>query len=306
MMKDGIKDIIKDCKLTNFSDSYENELRTYVAEYLNTHCLPMFKCAMNMLIGKTKEETEYVGKNPILQNYIFYIQQCKLIYKYIGDKYIVSKKTSEATKCIAQFITNSFCLLTSISTLLISNCNQSVITEYRTFYENFIIVSFLKKYPDLVSVYNDHFQMCRCALEKELAKLKNQNPSDEILTLYQSLEDKYGKEFKDDYGWTASKISDRKKRNLETMFSKSGLSVAFSLLYKEACKFTHATAYSVQFKPDFQYVSRFIYGTVKILKKEFEILFEELPMITKDKAVLRIFVILISDNFLYRMDTQTE
>ena len=77
-------------------------------------------------------------------------------------------------------------------------------------------------------------------------------------------------------------------------------------IYKEACKFTHATAYSVQFKPDFQYVSRFIYGTVEILKKEFEILFEELPMIKKDKAILRIFVILISDNFLYRMDTQTE
>ena len=299
-MKDGIKEIIKNCKLTNFSD--ENKLRAFVADYLNSHCLPLYKCAGNLMFGKTEVEIEYVLKNPILQNFIFYIEQCKLIYKYIGEKYIIGRKNSDFSICVAQFITNSFYLLTSISTLLISNCNQSVITEYRTFYENFIILSFLRKYPELISAYNDHFQVCRCLLEMELSKLKGANAPNEIVNIYNKLIEKYGKDFKDDYGWTAQRIKDRNKRNLETMFFESELTDAFSLLYKEACKFTHSTAYSVQFKPDFKYISRFIYGSVELVKKEFEILFDEIALVTKDKSILRIFVILISDNFLCQMD----
>ena len=302
-MSNGLKELIKQCPLSVFDDSSADNIQNYVVEFINSHQLPIKDCADGLFFGKTTLEHKNLENNPILQNYSFHIEQCKILFKYIFDKYVREKKNSDFKTCLSYLISNSCMLLTSINTLLISGCYQSVITEYRTLYENYIILSFLKKYPECIEPFNDHFYMCELSLEKELSKLNNEELSEKHSKRIQKLKDKYDEHFDDDYGWTYKVIKTRKERNLETIFNESNLSRAFSLLYKESCKFTHSTSYSVLFKPDFNYLLRFLYASVDIIKHEFELTFEEVKMPNKDKMLLHTFLLYNSNILLEKIES---
>lgn len=302
-MNNELKDLIKQCSLTVFDDSSVDDVQKYVIDFINSHQLPIEDFAAGLFIGKTTLEHKNFENNSILQNYSFYIEQCKILFKHIFDKYVREKKNSDFKTCLSYLISNSCMLLTSINTLLISGCYQSVITEYRTFYENYIILSFLKKYPECIEPFNDHFYMCSLSLEKELSKLKHEEFSDKYSQRIQKLKDKYDEHFDDDYGWTYKVITNRKKRNSETIFKESNLDKAFSLLYKESCKFTHSTSYSVLFKPDFNYLLRFLYASVDIIKHEFELTFEEVKMPNKDKMLLHTFLLYNSNVLLEKIES---
>lgn len=304
-MNDGFKELIEGCKFTNFTTEQEEVIDEYVAKYINAQQLPIKECALNMLQGKTFVDFTNLNNNPVLQHYSFYIEQCKLLFKHIYDKYVREKKNSDFKTCLSYLVSNSFMLLTSINALLISGCYQSVITEYRTLYENYIILSFLKKYPETIEPFNDHFYMCSISLEKELSKLKNEELSDKYLQKIKKLKDKYDEHFDDDYGWTYKVITNRKDRNLETIFNESNLHNAFILLYKESCKFTHSTSYSVLFRPDFNYVLRFLHASVEIIKNEFELIFEAVKMPNKDRMILRSFLLHISNSLLVKIQENT-
>lgn len=143
------------------------------------------------------------------------------------------------------------------------------------------ILFFLKKITRNNWTFLWSFFICSLSLEKELAKLKGVDISDKHSQKIQKLKDKYDEHFDDDYGWTYKVIEKRKERNLETIFNESNLNKAFTLLYKESCKFTHSTSYSVLFKPDFTYVKRFLYASVEIIRNEFDLIFEAVKMQNK-------------------------
>ncbi len=302
-MSNGLKELIKQCPLSVFDDTSKNAVERYVMDFINSNQPPIEDCAGRLFLGKTALEHKNLEDNPILQNYSFYIEQCKILFNFIFNKYVREKKNSDFKTCLSYLINNSFMLLTSINTLLISGCYQSVITEYRTLYENYIILSFLKKYPECIEPFNDHFYMCSLSLEKELSKLKHEEFSDKYSQRIQKLKDKYDEHFDDDYGWTYKVITNRKNRNSETIFEESNLDKAFSLLYKESCKFTHSTSYSVLFKPDFNYLLRFLYASVDIIKHEFELTFEEVKMPNKDKMLLHTFLLYNSNLLLEKIES---
>lgn len=304
-MNNGLKELIKQCPLNVFDDSSTSIVQQYVVDYINSHQLPIKDCAEGLFIGKTTLEHNNLISNQILQHYSFYIEQCKILFKHIFDKYVREKKNSDFKTCLSYLVSNSCMLLTSINTLLISGCYQSVITEYRTLYENYIILSFLKKYPESIEPFNDHFYMCSISLEKELSKLKNEELSDKNAQKIKKYKDKYDEHFDDDYGWTYKVIEKRKDRNLETIFNESNLSKAFTLLYKEACKFTHSTSYSVLFRPDFNYILRFLHASIEIIKNEFELIFEEVKMPNKDRMLLHSFMLYISNSLLVKIQENT-
>lgn len=304
-MNDGFKELIEDCNLTNFTDVQEKVIDDYVANFINTKQLPIKECALNLFDGKSFVDFTNFKNNSVLQHYSFYIEQCKLLFKHIYNKYAREKKNSDFKTCLSYLVSNSFMLLTSITTLLISGCYQSVITEYRTLYENYIILSFLKKYPETIEPFNDHFYMCSISMEKELSKLKKEELSEKYLQKIKKLKDKYDEHFDDDYGWTYKVIANRKDRNLETIFKESNLSNAFILLYKESCKFTHSTSYSVLFRPDFNYVLRFLYASVEIIKNEFELIFEAVKMPNKDRMLLRSYLLNRSNSLLVKIQENT-
>ena len=198
----------------------------------------------------------------------------------------------------ASLFSNSLWIATSISALLVNRCNQSVISEYRTFYENFIILSYLKKHPELIEAYNDHFTVCSYKVGIEYGKIKTPQEIDE--SQYLKIIEKYGKSFSEDYGWMSLIEKNHLKRNLETMFKESDLHDAYSALYKHACKFTHSTSYSVHFKPDYEFLIQFIIALVGLLKQQFNFLFDNLKMVTKEKEILRAFIEILSDNIIQR------
>ena len=119
-MSDGLKELIDSCNLTNFNDDQEKVISDYVINFINSHQLPIQDCALGLLEGKTFVDFTNLKKNPILQNYSFYIEQCKLLFKRIYDKYVREKKNSDFKTCLGYLVSNSFMLLTSINTLLIS------------------------------------------------------------------------------------------------------------------------------------------------------------------------------------------
>ncbi|MBO4857464.1 MAG: hypothetical protein J5527_02995 [Treponema sp.] len=301
-MTNGLKELIDSCSLTNFNDDQEKIINNYVATFINTHQLPIKECATGMFLNKNSIEFKNLENNPILQHYSFYIEQCKLLFKHIYNKHVREKKNSDFKTCLSYLVSNSFMILTSINTLLISGCYQSVMTEFRTLYENYIILSFLKKYPETIEPFNDHFFICSLSLEKELAKLKGEDISDKHSQKIQKLKDKYDEHFDDDYGWTYKVIEKRKERNLETIFNESNLNKAFTLLYKESCKFTHSTSYSVLFKPDFIYVKRFLYASIEILRNEFDLIFEAVKMPNKDRMLLHSFMLYLTNSLLVEIE----
>ncbi len=301
-MRNVIKDLIKQCDLSNFDASSELKIRKYISDYLNSHIPPLEVDATQKMDSKYILESNYVSGNSIIQEYVCYVEQCKNIFKIIGDKYIIGKKYIGFTDSLIHIFSNSFLLLTSMNSLLISKCNQSVVTEWRTLYENYLILMFLEKHRELSEAFNDHFDMCRLVLEQELANLKNEELEDEYKKQLEDLKNKYDKSFSDDYGWAYSVIGTGRKGCLEKMYDDCSINRAFRLLYIESCKFTHSTAYSVFFKPDFKYIERFLYASVEILKDEFNILFSELPMPNNYRVLLKYTVIILSDTLLCKMD----
>ena len=301
-MGNVIKDLIKKCDITNFDDSSELEIRKYISDYLNSHIPPVELDAKEKMYSKFILESNNVSENTIIQEYVCYVEQCKNIFKIIGDKYIFGKKYQGFTDALIHIFLNSFLLLTSINSLLISKCNQSVVIEWRTLYENYLILMFLEKHRELSEAFNDHFDMCRLVLEQELANLKNEELEDQYKKQLEDLKNKYDKSFSDDYGWAYSVIGTGRKGCLEKMYDDCNINKAFRLLYIESCKFTHSTAYSVFFKPDFKYIERFLYASVEILKDEFNILFSELPMPNNYRELLKYTVIILSDTLLCKMD----
>ena len=301
-MSNVIKNLINHCNITNFDNCSEDTIRSYITNFLNNHIPPVDIDATQKMNNKYILESNYVSGNHIIQEYVCYVEQCKNIFKIIGDKFILGKKQTEFPDILIHFITNSFLLLTSINSLMISKCNQSVVTEWRTLYENYIILMFLEKHRDLIKPFNDHFEICKLVLEQELSLLKNEELADEHKKALDELINKYNKTFSDDYGWAYSVIGVSRKGCLEKMYDDCKINKAFRLLYIESCKFTHSTAYSVFFKPDFNYIKRFLYSSIEILKDEFELLFSELPMPNNYRILLKYTVIILSDNLLCKIE----
>lgn len=302
MRNDGLDDFINNCKITDFSSSNEGTIRQYIADYLNETTLDDETLRDNFLQSQYDISKAMYKKYPILIVFVLYAERCKVLYRHISEKIYKDNNASDLLKFILRNIANSCYLITSINTLFLATCNQSVITEYRTFYENYVILKYIYKNQDLISKFNEHAEIRSLVLERKLAGLKGQNLDKEKEKRYRELIKDNSKDFKEDYGWTATKIESKLQRNIDTLQKECGLDKAYSLLYKEACEFTHASSYGVQVKPDLQYTKRFLYSVIDMMKDEFEILLKEIDLAEKDKTLFRYFIILISEHLQFLFD----
>lgn len=295
MSNNGLDNFINNCTITDFSSSNEGTIRGYIADYFNKNTLDDESLKNNFLQSQFEIANTMYTQNPVLISFVLYTERCKLVYKHIAEKKLNEILSSELLNFIFQNIANSCYLITSINTLLLSTCNQSVITEYRTFYENYVVLKYLYKNQDLISKFNEHAEIRCLILERNLEQIKGKTLSKEKEKRYQELI-KENKAFKEEYGWAATKIKNRPQRSIETFYKKSGLDKVFWLLYKESCEFVHASSYGVRVKPDFRNTSRFLYALIDMIKDEFNILFSEIDLDEKDRTLLQTFIILISDH----------
>ena len=110
-----------------------------------------------------------------------------------------------------------------------NGCFNSVIVEYRSLYESFVIGQYLVQNPDLVPVYKDHLQF----LKYHLTQLVG-NSKPEWDKIHDDYLNKYGQEFAENYGWTKSKIPNKKDRKIGTLVKACNLEKSFTILYKFA------------------------------------------------------------------------
>ena len=156
----------------------------------------------------------------------------------IQEKYVI--KTSDKEILLPHnFVQYSLELLNGICSLLLGGNNNSVISVYRTFYDNYIVFAYIQKHPELIDAFLDHVSMDECLLKIDQAHLEKKDVSKEISDKYNSLIAKYGDDFQENYGWASSVINDKNLRNLKFMYESSDLGEEFSFYYKLSCSFWH-------------------------------------------------------------------
>lgn len=92
-------------------------------------------------------------------------------YNFISPKYIKKRKASKTAEMLSVQLQNTFSLYKSLLTLAMNGCFHSVISEYRTLYESFVITKYLLLHPDLIEIYKEHSEF----LVLHINKMANNN-----------------------------------------------------------------------------------------------------------------------------------
>lgn len=289
-----IKRLISNCKITGNYDNCEKELQEYTKQYIaEKFPTGSLDTAFNILQSYQMEEVKSIIEIP-LQAFLLYSELIKQVYFYIQETYIKKNTDNLEIAFIHEFIEYSLELLTSINSLLLGNNHNAAISIYRTFYENFIVFTYLQNHPKLKTRFLDHAAYDKLTLQIELAKLKKLDTK--------SLEQKkdillsnYEKGFTQDYGWAPDLID--KSGKLKRMYSESELGEVFNYFYNLACEYTHATALSLTNRASFEDTIGFLFGISEIITKEFQSLFNVLRINSnKEKSLLRQWINVASMN----------
>lgn len=289
-----IKRLISNCKITGNFDQCESELEEYTKNYIDEKFPVSLDTMFNILHSYQMEETMSIIEIP-LQSFLLYAELIKQVYFYIQETYIKKQFDNIEIAFIHEFIEYSLELLTSIGTLLLGKNYNSVISIYRTFYENYIVFSYLENHSELQLRFIDHAKLDELSLRIELAKFKKEDSS-ELENQYQKLLSNYEKGFEQDYGWAKDLIGKNKK--LRKMFSESNLGDDFTYFYNLSCEYTHATAFSLTNRANFENTIGFLMQISEIFSKEFQTLFKVLQFKNnKEKNLLRHWINVASKNF---------
>ena len=289
-----IKRLISNCKISGNFEKYESELEEYTKNYIDEKFPVSLDTMFNILQSYQLEETLSIIEIP-LQSFLLYAELIKQVYFYIQETYVKKQFDNIEIAFIHEFIEYSLELLTSIGSLLLGKNYNSVISIYRTFYENYIVFSYLQNHSDLRLRFIDHPKLDELSLRIQLSKLRKED-SAELKNQYKNLLSKYEKGFEQDYGWAKDLIGKNKK--LKIMFSESNLGDDFTYYYNLACEYTHATAFSLTNRAEFEKTLGFLLEISAILSNEFQALFKVLQFKNnKEKNLLRHWINVASKNF---------
>lgn len=290
-----IKRLVSNCKITGNYDNCENELLDYTKKYLaEKFPTGSLDTAFNILQSYQLEEVKNIIEIP-LQAFLLYSELIKQVYFYIQETYIKKNSDNFEIAFIHEFIEYSLELLTSINSLLLGNNQNAAISIYRTFYENFIVFTYLQNHPELKQRFIDHATYDKLTLQIELLKIKKLD-TQSLEQDKANLLSKYEKGFIQDYGWAPDLID--KSSKLKKMYSESNLGEVFNYFYNLSCEYTHATALSLTTRASFEDTRGFLFGISEIMTKEFQALFKVLKFNSnKEKNLLRQWINVASMNF---------
>lgn len=227
-----LKRLISECPLTDFSENGNvTERKLQLDKYLEQFTSFLY-ANENQLIQHFWQEYIASSEIGLLQNsemlrrcFIF-LDCAAAIYNYTARK-SKGKKNSQIAEHISVQLQNDLNQYKSILLLAMNGCFNSVIVEYRSLYESFVIGQYLVQNPDLVPVYKDHLQFLRYHLTQLVG-----NSTPEWDKIHDDYLNKYGKEFAENYGWTKSKIPNKKDRKIGTLAKECDLDDSFTVLYK--------------------------------------------------------------------------
>ncbi len=292
-----LKRLISECPLNNFTeDENSKERHKIFDDYLKEFTDSLYKDEDQIIMHLWRDnivasETSWLLDSAMIRRCFLFFDCAAAIYNYTAKK-VRQKKGSELAAHVSIQLQNDLRQYHSILILAMNGCFNSVIVEYRSLYESFIIGQYLVLNPDLVPIYNDHMQFSRYHLAQLVG---NSNP--EVDKKHDEYLNKYGADFEKDYGWTKSKIKNKNDRKIGTLAKACGLNDKYTALYKVASRYVHSSAVSVHTKTDITQIKVFFQAAMHFIVSEITDYMRESKLPTKDVVILRNILIFLDQDF---------
>lgn len=282
-----LKDFIKNCPITDFStngnvEERERQLDNYI-ERLTSYIYPkeeeFAQCFWNE--NFVQNQIIILSSYPLLRRCFIYYDVVEAVYNFVNSKYVRNRKATKTAEMLSVQIKNTFKLFTSILILILNGCLHSVITEYRTLYESFVITRYLLLHPELIPIYKDHAKLIGLFINTQ-SRFCPQEQIDE----YNDILKKYGEDFKYELGWTKSIIENPKDRKLITLVKECKLEEFFAPLYKVACQYSHPSSLASTTYTQTESIEPFLQVAMYIMNYELEDFMNECNVINKEHVIL--------------------
>lgn len=265
--------VIDNDALSDYLDSKISDLKNKTLDIVKT-----------CLMEKVEYETEKTFSLSSVENLFFMFSIMQNLFNYLSIQY--SKQDDKENSTLSQIVANGMMIFQSIVSLYQTGCNFSVISQFRSLYENYIVFRYLSKYRQLIKPFRDHFEITKIEMLKE----SGANLDEKTEELEKDLLKKYWEHFNDDYGWTNDVIKNRNEQKLVTMAKDLGLQDYYNPLYKISCKYVHPSAFSVAFnnsqQADDEFLKPFLYAVVELASDHLIYLMQDLPVPEKDRIII--------------------
>ena len=292
-----LKRLISECPLNNFiEDDTSAKRHKILDDYLEEFTRFLYQNE-NQLIEQfwceyiASSEISLLQSSEMLRRCFIFLDCAVAIYNYTARK-SKSKKNSEIAEHVSIQLQNDLNQYKSILLLAMNGCFKSVIVEYRSLYESFVIGRYLILNPDLVQVYKDHLQFLRYHLTQLVG-----NSTSEWDKIHDDYLNKYGQEFAENYGWTKSKIPNKKDRKIGTLVKACNLEKSFTFLYKFSCSYVHSSAFSVSTKTDLRQIKVFFEAATHIIESEITDYLRESKLPTRDAVIMKNILVFLYQDF---------
>ncbi|MBR5914923.1 MAG: hypothetical protein IKZ57_00570 [Spirochaetia bacterium] len=297
MDKKFLKRIINDCSLNDFiEDENASKKHEVFDKYLEKFTSFLYSNENQLIEHFWSEyialsEVATLQSSPLLRRYFIFLDCATAVYNYVAEK-SKQKSGSELSEHISIQLQNDLRQFKGILLLAINGCLNSVITEYRTMYESFVIGQYLVLHPDLVSIYKEHSQFLRYHLTRLVG-----NSKPEWDKVYEDYIEKYGKEFTENYGWTKDVIQKKKDRIIGTLVKECELDTSLVTLYKYSCSYVHSSTFSVSTRPDLNSLKVFFQATMYFILQEILSYMQEIGLSEKEIIILDNILMILYEDF---------
>ena len=182
-------------------------------------------------------EIQNAGTNPFCKNGFMLLNFCMSIY----NNYSLKIDKDNVNEIVCSKLSNN--LMNNYQGLILSYLSGdflTVIQKSRMIYENYVISLFISKNKQLSEAFLEHGKISEYKILENLNEYSNEETS-EIKNILK----KYGEGFSEDFGWTKSVITEKKKRKLITLASYIGIDKNMEFIYKLSSNMIHTNSFSI-------------------------------------------------------------
>ena len=237
-----VKKLLKDWNISDFGIDENGEVTNNYAIEKITKILDIIKSNVPnninyILLLKNSAEINNAIMNKQFVTGLISLNLCMGIYNYYLSKIDKSDLYFKSLKKLTTSLNNNY---QGLIISYLSNDALTVIQKTRMIYENYIISLFISKNKELAEPFLEHRNILLTKILKDIESILDDKLPDNI-----NIIDKYGEDFKDNYGWTKSIIKEKENRNLGFMASELGFSDDLSFIYKLTSNIIHTNSFSI-------------------------------------------------------------
>ena len=272
---DILEDKVENIENVKFIEALENEVNSIISLGEENSIL-LYKEKIDKEIPIIRIDKDIVGSSLFFSLFIS-------IYDYILRKYY---KENQFNFVISNLLKYSIKIYQDILSFILTESVDGILSRIRTIYETWIIQEFIIKNKQLAENFREHKRIIALKLSEEIEK-KSTKKTKKIIS---DLIKKYGNDFAQEFGWTASVIKNIKKRNPQGLANYLNLDTinSYNYIYKIACQFVHTTSFGIfsDEESKIEMIDTFNITVAEIIINMFIKFMDELQVNYKEKAIL--------------------